>query len=130
MVDIVGLLPLTLGGVITTLVNALLAFVVLLAADKVVAHNQEPKKTLIVSLVALFITPVIGAYAASFATLPDFVFSYLLPLFVWIILGELLLEGDYRTKLKVVGIAFIAYIVLSFTVGPILLSTISGLLPV
>lgn len=130
MTDIIGAIPLSVAGIVATLVNALLAFVVILVIDKVIAHNLEPKKALIISLVALFLTPVLGAFAASYIALPDLVFAYVMPLLVWVVLGEILLEGDMTAKLKVMVIAFIVYIVLSFTVAPMLLSFVSGVLPV
>lgn len=129
MADITGVIPLSWTGIAATLVNALIAFFVILIVDKVVAHNLEAKHALIMSIVALFITPVAGAFAATYIALPGIVFAYVLPLAVWIIIGEILLEADTTTKLKVIVIAFAIYLVLSFLAAPRILSFIPGYLP-
>lgn len=133
MVDIAGLIPLTLSGIVAAFVNSLLAGIIIIIADKLVAHNTEAKRALMVSGIALFITPVLGAFAAGYTALPAFlsgiVFAYLLPLIVWIVLGEALLGGDMKAKLKVMIIAFVAYTVLSFTAGPAIVGFVAGFLP-
>ncbi|MBI2233127.1 MAG: hypothetical protein HYU56_04355 [Candidatus Aenigmarchaeota archaeon] len=127
------LIPLTIPGIVTMFVNSLLAFIVVVLSDKVISHNLELKRASIVSGVALFITPVVGALVAGYTALPvslsGIIFAYVLPLLVWIVLGEILLKSDMKTKLKVMAIAFVAYIVLSFTVAPVLLGVVSGYLP-
>lgn len=137
MVDIGSLvpllIPLTIPGIVTMFVNSLLAFVVVVLSDKVISHNLELKRASIVSGVALFITPVLGALVASYTALPVYlsgiIFAYVLPLLVWIVLGEILLKSDMKTKLKVMVIAFAAYMILNFTVGPILFGFVPGFLP-
>ncbi len=137
MVDIGSLvsllIPLTIPGIVTMFVNSMLAFMVVVLSDKVISHNLELKRASIVSGVALFITPVVGALVAGYTALPLYLsgilFAYVLPLLVWIVLGEFLLKSDMKTKLKVMVIAFVAYIVLSFTVAPVLLGVVSGYLP-
>lgn len=129
MADIIGLIPLTIPGIVASFMNSLLAGIVIMAADKLIAHNIEAKHALLISGIALFITPILGAFAADFVALPGFVFAYLLPLLVWIVLGELLLKSGMAAKLKVMAIAFVVYVVLSFTVGPALLGLVSGFLP-
>ncbi|MBS3053834.1 MAG: hypothetical protein J4469_05020 [Candidatus Aenigmarchaeota archaeon] len=126
------LIPLTIPGIVTMFVNSLLAFIVVVLSDKVISHNLELKRASIVSGVALFITPVVGALVAGYTALPialsSIIFAYVLPLLVWIVLGEILLRSDMKTKLKVMVVAFVAYFILNFTVGPIILGFVSGFL--
>ena len=120
MVDILSLVPLTVGGVVVLLVDSVIAFLALVIADKMIAHNVNPKRLFIISIVSLFLTPIV---AGVLPTLPGLVSAYLLPLIVWLVLGELLIkEADMKTKLKVVVVAFIAYIILSIFLAPVIFS--------
>lgn len=129
MADIIGAIPLTIPGIVASFVSSLIAGLVIIVADKLVAHNIEAKHAMMISGIALFITPILGAFAADYTALPGFVFSYLLPLAVWVVLGELLLKSDRVAKLKVAAIAFLAYTALSITVTPMIISAVSGFLP-
>ncbi|MFH0948982.1 MAG: hypothetical protein V1802_00670 [Candidatus Aenigmatarchaeota archaeon] len=108
-------IPLSVGYYIGLLVDALIVFVVLIIADKLVAHNFEIKRTLILAIVALFLTPIITSFIGTAITLPSFVFIYILPLIVWIVLGEILLkEAGIMAKLKVIVIAFVVWTILNY----------------
>ena len=125
MVDILNLVPLSVGGVITLLVNSVIAFIALVIADKLIAHNVDPKRLFIISIVSLFLTPIVAGIVLSYAALPSLVAAYLLPLIVWLVLGELLIkEADMKTKLKVVVVAFVVYIVLSIFLAPVIFSVL------
>lgn len=125
MVDILNLVPLSAGGVIALLINAVIAFLALVIADKLIAHNVNAKRLFIISLVALFLTPIVAGIALSYAALPSLVAAYVLPLIVWLVLGELLIkEADMKTKLKVVVVAFAVYIILSIFLAPVIFSAL------
>ncbi len=125
MVDILGLVPLSVGGVIALLLNSIVALIALVIADKVIAHNVDVKHLFIMSIVALFVTPIIGGVVLGYVAVPAVVSAYLLPLVVWIALGEVLIkEADMKTKLKVVVVGFIAYIILSILLAPYVFSLI------
>lgn len=126
MVDLLSFVPLSVGGVIALLVNTLIAFLALVIADKIIAHNVDAKRLFILAFIALFVTPIVGSLIFSAIALPSAVSAYVLPLIVWIVLGELLIkEADMKTKLKVVVVAFIVWIVLSIVLAP----TVFSLLP-
>lgn len=120
------------GYIISLLISSLVAFIAIVIADKLIAHNFEAKHSFIMAIVALFATPIVIGFILGMLALPLFVVAgveiisgLLLPLVVWIVLGELLLESDRMTKLKVVIIAFVVYLVLSIFLTPALL----GILP-
>lgn len=125
MVDILSLVPLSVGGAIALLLNSIIALIALVIADKVIAHNVDVKHLFIMSIVALFLTPIIGGLALGYIAIPTVVSAYLLPLVVWIALGEVLIkEADMKTKLKVVVVGFVAYIILSLFLAPYVFSLI------
>ena len=84
MVDITGIIPLSLGGVIGLLINVVIITIVLAVADKVLAHEMSLKKSFIMALVAyLVVTIILSAAEISFE------FSgYIIPLVVWVVLGQ------------------------------------------
>jgi len=121
MVDLLSLVPLSVGGVVAVLVNTVIAFVALVIADKLIAHNIDAKRLFIIAFVALFLTPIVGALLLSSLALPAVVSGYLFPFIVWLILGELLIkEADMKTKLKVVVVAFVVWIILSMFLAPVI----------
>ena len=121
MVDVLSFMPMTLGGIIATLVNVLIIFLALVIADKIIAHNAGVKRLLIMALIAFFLAPILGSLIAGYVAIPYV--GLILPLVVWIILGELLIkEADMKTKLKVVVVAFVIYTFLSLYLTPIILS--------
>ena len=120
------------GYIISLLISSLVAFIAIVIADKLIANNFEAKHSFIMAIVALFATPIVIGFILGMLALPLFVVAgvevisgLLLPLVVWIALGELLLESDRMTKLKVVIIAFVVYLILSIFLTPVLL----GILP-
>ncbi len=115
-VDIIALLgvPLTPAGVVALLVQASVVSLTILLADYLVAHNMEIKHAVMMSVAAYFVTPLAAAgIAIAGLELPSLVAVYIVPLVVWVALGEVLLQGgDLMTKLKVAGVAFVVYLVL------------------
>ncbi|MBI4896446.1 MAG: hypothetical protein HY832_02760 [Candidatus Aenigmarchaeota archaeon] len=100
MIDLATLLnfvPLTPQAIFVLLVDSLLAAIAIIAVNKLLAHEFEIKHALILSIVALFFTPVISALVLSFIAPPMWITLYVLPLFVWIVLGEALLSSDMMT---------------------------------
>lgn len=117
MVDLLGIIPLTVGGIVADIVSMLIIFAALVIADKIIAHSVDAKRLLIMSVIAFFVAPIVGSLIAGYIAIPFI--GYILPLIVWIILGELLIkEADMKTKLKVIIVAFIVYILLSMFVAP------------
>lgn len=121
MVDVLSFVPMTLGGIVATLINVLIIFLALVIADKVIAHNINVKRLLIMALIAFFLTPIVGSLIAGYIAIPYL--GLILPLIVWVILGELLIkEADMKTKLKVVVVAFVVYTFLSLYLTPAIVS--------
>ena len=119
---------LSIGGAISMLIEAIIVFVVLLILDEVIIHQLEVKKSfimaLVVSIISYFVIPFVIAYIPFISAMP-FLY-YIIPLIVWIILGELLLEGEMKQKLIVAVIAFVVYTILTFIGLPMM---ISGFIP-
>jgi hypothetical protein len=112
MVDITGIIPLSLGGVIGLLINVVIITIVLAVADKVLAHEMSLKKSFIMALVAYLVVPIILSAAEI-----SFEFSgYIIPLVVWVVLGQFLLKGGHKKKLIAAAVAFIVWIIL-FAIG-------------
>ena len=125
-IDILSALPLTTSGIVATFIDAIIAFIVIVAVNKFIGHNFEPKRTFVMAIVALFLAPIISVALIGSTALPGFVSVYVVPLVLWIVLGELLLQGEgMKTKLEVTIIAFVVYSVLRIVLVP----AIAGLLP-
>ena len=128
MADIITALPLSAGGIIATLIDALIAFAVIVIVDKFIGHNFEPKRTFVMALIALFVGPIISISILGSTTLPGFVSLYVVPLVLWIILGELLLQGEsMKTKLEVTIIAFVVYSVVRIVLTPMIIGIVPAL---
>ena len=105
----------SIGGIIGTLINAVVVWIILIIANKLIAHNLGAKRAFVLAFVALFITPIVASYIAIAVALPGLVAIYVIPLIVWILLGEALLKGGtFKQKLEVIVIAFVVYIILTF----------------
>ena len=128
MVDISALIPFTLsiGGAVGLLVNVIIIFIAIVIADKVIAHEIEAKKSLIMAFVAYLIVPLIlGAIISAGLSIPYII--YIIPLVVWVALSELLLKAEMKKKLIVAVVAFIIFTALNLVGVPMM---ISGALPV
>lgn len=119
MVDILALLPAaSVSGVIWTLVKALIVFVAIVISDKVIAHEIEIKHALLMSIAAYFLIPIVVAAILIIQVISypfNLALAWILPLIVWIILGEVVLHGaDRKAKLGIAVVAFIVYVIVDF----------------
>ena len=115
---------LSIGWIVGTLVNALVAALALIISDKFIAHQIDAKRILLMALVALFVAPVIASLAIGVTSFAGPVAFYLIPLLIWILLGELLLQAERMVKLKVAAVGFFVYIILSMLLTPYLFAII------
>lgn len=113
-------LPISASLAITYLINTLLAFAAVVLADRIIAHEMEAKRALVIAVISLFATPLLAPYLGIY----DRGVAILLSLVVWVVMGEILFHADFQTKLKVMGVAFLVYYILSI----FLLETIQGYL--
>lgn len=103
----------TIADVLWLFVQTLIIFVVIVIADRVVSHGVDIKHALILSFAAYFLVLLLPfGLSLTGISLPYFVIA-VLPILVWIALGEILLEGDFKTKLIVAVIAYAAYIIIN-----------------
>lgn len=128
MVTIAGIpipIPTTVGGAVGFLINALLAFAVIIIIDEVINHEFQAKHSFIMAIGAYFITPIVFALIGitGISAFFGFLTTYLIPLIVWVALGEILLEGDGKTKAIVAAVAFIVYTVLIFIGIPTIITS-------
>ena len=120
MVDITGIIPLTLGGIIGLAVNVVIITAVLYFANRFIAHETSGKQSLIMAVVAYLVAPLVLSLVGI--SIP---FSfYIIPLIVWIALGEVLQKGDRKAKLKAAALAFVIYIILSIYLTPFIFGVI------
>ncbi len=108
-------IPLTVGGAVGLLVQALITAIVIILADKVIAHEFDIKHSFIMALGSYFAMPLIMlGIAAGGLQLPGIVVLYIVPLLAWVVLGEILLKADTVTKAKVAVAAFVVYTILQY----------------
>lgn len=113
-------LPISPALATAYLISTLLAFIAVILSDRIIAHEVETKHALILSVVSLFLVPLVAPYIGVF----DKGLAIILSFVVWVILGEVLLHADMQTKFKVLAVAFFVYYVMSI----FLLETIQGYL--
>lgn len=118
--DIFGL-SLSIGTVLTYLIDALIAWIAIIIADKIIAHEIEPKKSLVLALASFLVVP----FVLPLLGIGSLGSTILVSAIVWIGLGELILEADRMTKLKVLIIAFVVYYIISIFLSEYILSLIS-----
>ena len=84
--------PTTIGGLVWLLVQTFAVFLVIMIADRLISHGVETKHALILSFAAYFLPGllILGLSIAGIS-LPGSIIL-VLPLIVWIGLGEVLLE--------------------------------------
>ncbi len=106
--------PSSIADVVWLVVQSLIILVVIVVSDHIIAHGVGIKHALIMSFGAYFLVPLIlfGMMFSGFV-LPYV--GFIIPLIVWIILGEVLLEGDMKDKAIVGVIAYVAYLALAFS---------------
>jgi len=115
---------LSIGGIISLLINVVLTAVVIMILDKVIAHEIEPKHSLVMAFLAYFVAPLLISVAVQFVPIIALL-GVVLPLIVWMLLGQVLLKADMKQKAIVAIVAFVANMfLLSYVSGFII-----GLLP-
>jgi hypothetical protein len=114
---------LSLGGVISLIVNVIVTALAIMIADKIISHEISVKHSFIMAFIVYFILPLVLSFAATLvpSIAPIFI---ILPLVAWIILGELLLKADMKQKAIVAVIAYAVNILLSIYVSGMILSFI------
>jgi hypothetical protein len=118
--DIFGL-SLSISTILIYLIDALIAWIAIIISDKIIAHEIEPKKSLVLALASFLVVPIALPMLGIGALGSVIVVSAI----VWIGLGELILEADRMTKLKVLIIAFVVYYIISIFLSEYILSLIS-----
>ena len=119
-------IPSSVGGAIGLLVQILIIWVVVMLADKVIAHQIQAKHSLILAVLAYFLSPLVLAFAA----IPIPFAGIIVPLIVWIVLGEILLRGysgGAVARLKVAAIAFVIYLILNMVGVPGMIAAAIGI---
>ena len=119
-------IPTSVGGAIALLVQILIIWVVVMLADKVIAHQIQAKHSFILAVLAYFLSPLVlafGGISIPFA-------GIIIPLIVWIVLGEVLLRGysgGAVMRLKVAAIAFVIYLILNMVGVPGMIAAAIGI---
>ena len=108
---------LSIGGIVSLVVNVIVTAVAIIIADKIITHEIEVKHSLIMAFIAYFILPLALGYLITFVPAVATV-AIILPLVAWILLGELLLKADRKQK------AIVA--VIAYAVNLLLLGYVSG----
>ena len=119
--DIFGL-SLSVNTTLTYLIHALIAWIAVILADRIIAHDIEAKKSLVLALAAFFVVPVVLPMLEIGAIVSAIVLSAI----VWVGLGELILEAEWSTKLKVLAIAFVVYYIISIFLAEHILGLVSA----
>lgn len=105
--------PTTIGGLVWLFVQTFAVFLVIVLADRLISHGVEMKHALILSFAAYFLPGLLRLGLSIVGiSLPDPI-VLVLPLLIWIGLGELLLEGDFKGKLIVAVIAYVTFFALN-----------------
>jgi hypothetical protein len=119
-------IPTSVGGAIGLLVQILIIWVVVMLADKIIAHQIQAKHSLILAVLAYFLSPLVLAFAAISIPFAGII----VPLIVWIVLGEVLLRGysgGAVARLKVAAIAFVIYLILNMVGVPGMIAAAIGI---
>mgnify|MGYP001614001766 CR=1 FL=1 len=119
-------IPASIGGIVWLFVQTFIVFIVIVIADRVISHGVETKHALILSFAAYFLPGLIlfGLIIAGIM-LPSSILL-VVPLVVWVLLGELVLQGDFKSKLIVAVIAYVAFFALNASPLP---SIVVSLIP-
>ena len=95
--------------------NAFIVFLSIVISDKFLNHNITVKNSAIMVVIAYLIMPYVMIAIDMLISIPSIVSFILVPLIIWIILGEMLLKDfKFTSKLNVSMIAFITYLLLEY----------------
>src|SRR3989338_738193 len=114
MADLFTLIPFSLGGIIGLLIDVVVITAVLLVTEKFLAHEMAVRNSFIMGFIAYLIVPLVFAFAGISIPFAGII----VPLIVWIALGEVLLKGSRAGRLKAAAVAFIVYLALSMVGVP------------
>jgi len=109
------LFPFDLTNPVSSLISLVVETVIIVMAislaNVIITHGINIKRIFVMALLAYLLTPIVGYFLVSF--LPAI--PYLLPLIVWIVLGELILKDiDFKKKAIVAAIGYVIFIILGF----------------
>jgi len=119
MVDVFSLLPVaSVSGAIWMFIESIIVAIVVVIADRIIAHEMEMKHAVAVSIAAFFAIPFLMNAVFSIVQI-DYMFMTIiingLPLLVWIILAEVFLGStDHKTKIELAFVAWIAYLIVMY----------------
>ncbi|MCX6815248.1 MAG: hypothetical protein NT120_00150 [Candidatus Aenigmarchaeota archaeon] len=110
---------LSIGYFISLIIDVIIITIILYITDKFLAHEVSLKHSAIMAVIAYLAAPLVLAYSGI--SIPFAV--YIIPLIVWIILGELLLKGSRGGRMKAAAVAFIIFLILNFAGVPTMLTS-------
>lgn len=104
--------PTSVAGAAWLVVQSLAVFLVVMLADRFIAHGYNIKHTLMLAFGAYFLSPAV-ILALQYAGISITNALFIVPLVVWVVLGELLLEGDRKNKLIVAVVGYLSFVALN-----------------
>lgn len=104
---LIGILSslLSINGIISLLINVIITTAIIAIISRLIAHESNIKHCFIMSFVSYLVVPLIVSYLIIFAPGIGTV-SIILPLIIWIILGEALLNAGRKQNLIIAVIAY------------------------
>ena len=101
-----GVPSLSLSGLISFIIQWIVILFALAFSDAIIEHNIEFKRLTIISFLSYLITPLVLMYS-PIVFMYDFI---IMPLVVWIILGEILLrEATIKQRALITIIGYVIY---------------------
>jgi len=99
------------SSTISLLIECVVITISLSLANLLVEHGIEIKRIIPMALIAYFVTPIIGSLIAP--SIP--IISYLLPLVIWVILGEIILTDiEVKKKALIAALGYAIFFVLTY----------------
>ncbi|MCD6092849.1 MAG: hypothetical protein J7J38_02415 [Candidatus Aenigmarchaeota archaeon] len=99
------------SSTISLLVECVVITISLSLANLLVEHGIEIKRIIPMALIAYFVTPIVGSLIAP--SIP--IISYLLPLVIWVILGEFILTDiEVKKKALIAALGYAIFFVLTY----------------
>ncbi|MBI2584073.1 MAG: hypothetical protein HYW25_05370 [Candidatus Aenigmarchaeota archaeon] len=116
-------MALELFSILVLVVQLLIIWIVVLLSAKLVASGIGALRAFVLAFLAYFLPPLVF----SFFSISIPYAAIIIPLIVWIILGELLLrEATLGGRLKITIVAFIIYLILQFIGLPGIIIGLAG----
>jgi len=99
------------SSTISLLIECIVITISLSLANLLVEHGIEIKRIIPMALIAYFVTPIVGSLIAP--SIP--IISYLLPLVIWVILGEIILTDiEVKKKALIAALGYAIFFVLTY----------------